>query len=55
MPKEDNKILRYNQRGKSMKVSFIIYSDLDSLLEKLSTCHSSPNKLLTTKINQNNA
>ena len=27
MPKEDNKILKYNHKGKSMKVPFIIYVD----------------------------
>ena len=39
MPKEDNKILKYNQEEKSMKVPFIIYADLECLLEKRSTCH----------------
>ena len=34
MHKEDNKILKYNHGEKSMKVSFVIYSDLESLLEK---------------------
>ena len=34
MPEEDNKILKYNQGEKSMKVPFIIYADLESLLEK---------------------
>ena len=34
MPEEDNKILKYNQREKSMKVPFIIYADLESLLKK---------------------
>ena len=27
MPEEDNKILKYNQRQKSLKVPFIIYAD----------------------------
>ena len=27
MPNEDNKILKYNQGGKSMKAPFIIYAD----------------------------
>ena len=35
MPEEDNKILKYNQGEKSMKVPFIIYADLESLLEKI--------------------
>ena len=34
MPKEDNKILKYNYGANSMKIPFIIYADLDSLLEK---------------------
>ena len=33
MPKEDNKILKYSHEGKSMKVSFIIFANLESLLE----------------------
>ena len=34
MLEEDNKISKYNQGGKSMKVISIIYADLESLLEK---------------------
>ena len=34
MPEEDNKILKYNQGEKSMKVPFIVYADLECLLEK---------------------
>ena len=51
MPKEDNKILKYNQGEKYMKVPFIIYADLESLLEKMSTCDN-PEKSSTTKINK---
>ena len=53
MPKEDNKILKHNHGEKSMKVPFIIYTDLDSLLEKMNTCHNNPKKSSTTKINKN--
>ena len=35
-----------------MKVSFIIYADLESLLEKMSICHNNPEKLSTTKISK---
>ena len=38
MPDKDNNILKYNHGEKSMKVPFIIYADIESLLEKLSTC-----------------
>ena len=41
MPK-DNKILKYNYGEKSMKAPFSIYADLDSLHEKMSTCHNKP-------------
>ena len=50
MPNEDNKILRYNHGEKSMKAPFIIYADLESLLEKMNTCYDSPEKSSTTKI-----
>ena len=52
MPEEDNKILKYDKGEKSMKVPFIIYADLESLLEKMNTCHNSPEKSSTTRINK---
>ena len=52
MSKEDNKILIYNHGEKSMKVVFIIYADLESLLEKMNTCNNNPKKSSTTKINK---
>ena len=52
IPEEDNKILKYNQGEKSMKVPFIIYADLESLLEKRNNCHNNPEKSSTTKINK---
>ena len=35
-----------------MKVPFIIYGDLESLLEKINSCHNNPEKSSTTKINK---
>ena len=52
MAEENNKTLKYNQEEKSMKVLFIIYADLESLLEKMNTCNNNPEKSLTTKINK---
>ena len=52
MPEEDNKILKPNYGGKSMKVPFTIYADLESLLEKMNTCHNNPEKSSKTKINK---
>ena len=53
MPNEDNKILKYNHGEKSKKVPFIIYANLESLLEKMSICHNNPkNSSTTSKINK---
>ena len=52
MPEENNKILKYNQREKSMKVSFIIYADLECLLENMNTGHDNLEKSSRTKINK---
>ena len=39
MLNEDYRIIKYNQGGKSIKSLFIIYTDLECLLEKISTCY----------------
>ena len=52
MPEEYNKILKYNHGEKSMKVPFIIYADLESLLEKMRTRHNNSGKSSRTKINK---
>ena len=38
MPSEDNKILELNQYQKSDKALFIIYADLECLMEKFDGC-----------------
>ena len=52
MPEEDNKILKYNHGEKSMRAPFVIYVDLECLLEKISICHNNPEKSSTVKINK---
>ena len=52
IPKKDNKILKYNHGEKSVKVAFIIYANLEPLLEKMNTGHNNPKKSSTTKINK---
>ena len=52
MPKEHNKIKKYNQGEKSIRSPFIIYADLECLLEKINTCYSNLEKSLTTEINK---
>ena len=52
MPEEYNKTLKYIEGEKSMRVPFIIYADLECLLEKMNICHNNPEKSSTTKINK---
>ena len=61
MPEKYNKILKYNEGEKCMRVPFIIYADiecllihagLECLLEKMNTCYNIPDKSSTTKINK---
>ena len=52
MPKEDNKILKYNHSEQSMRAPFVIYADLECLLEEMSTCHNNPEKSSTAKVNK---
>ena len=49
MPDEDNKILKYNPGEQSLKVPFIIYADLECLLQKINTCQNNPEKSYTEK------
>ena len=47
IPEEENKILNYNHGEKSMRAPFVIYADLECLLEKMSHCHNNPEKSST--------
>ena len=42
MPSEDTKILGFNQYQKSNKAAFIIYTDLEWLIEKIDEWESNP-------------
>ena len=44
MPNKDNNILKYNHGGNFMKAAFIIYADMDSLLEKIISCYINRNE-----------
>ena len=52
MPKEDNKMLKYNQGEKSIKAPVVICADLESLLEKMNICHNNPEYSSIIKINK---
>ena len=51
-PNNDNKIIKHNQGEKSIELPFIIYADLECLLEKMSTCYNNPKESSTTEINK---
>ena len=50
MPEEDNKILKCNHGKKSVRAPFVIYADLECLLEKMSPCHNNPEKSSKTHL-----
>ena len=52
MPTKNNNIIKYNQGEKSLELPFIIYADLECLLEKIDTCYNNPEESSTTKINR---
>ena len=52
IPSNSNNLIKYNQGDKSLKLPFIIYADLECLLEKINTFQNNPDLLSTSKINQ---
>ena len=52
MPNEDNKIIKYNQGEKPIRSPFIIYADLECLLEKINACYNNLEKSSATEINK---
>ena len=50
MSSEDTKILGFNQYQKSDMAPFIIYADLELLIEKIDRCKSNPENLSTAKL-----
>ena len=51
MPNKDNNTTEFNQKGYG-KAPFVIYADLECLLEKISTCYNNPEESSTTEINK---
>ena len=52
MSSEDTKILEFNQHQKSHKEPFIIYADLECLIEKSDGCKNNPENSFTTKVSE---
>ena len=52
MPTKDNNTIKYNQGEKSIKLPFVVYADLECLLETVSTCQNNSSESSTTEINK---
>ena len=52
MPSKDTKILEFNQYQKSDKAPFVIYADLECLIEKIDGCKNNPENSSTTKVSE---
>ena len=52
MPTKNNNIIKYNQGEKSLELPFIIYADLECLLDKIDTCYNNPEESSTAKISR---
>ena len=52
MPFEDTKILEFNKNKKSEKALFVIYADLECLIEKIDGCKNNPEISSTTKVSE---
>ena len=52
MPERYNKIFKFTQNHKSMKIPQVIYEDTESLLEKIQVCDKKLTKSFTPKLNK---
>ena len=52
MPFKNTKILEFNQYQKSDKAPFIIYADLECIIEKIDGCKNNPESSSTTKVSK---
>ena len=52
MPSEDTKILEFNLYKKSGKAPFIIYADLECLIEKIDGCKNNPENSPAAKVDE---
>ena len=49
---EDTKVFQFNQHQKSDKASFIIYAELECIIEKIDGCKNNPENSSTTKVSE---
>ena len=52
VPSEDSRILEFNQYQKSDNTPFVIYADLECLIEKIDGFKNNPKNSVTAKVNE---
>ena len=52
MPSEETKILEFSQYQKPDKATFIIYADLECLIEKIDECKNNNENSSTSKLGE---
>ena len=52
MSSDNTKILEFNQYQKPHQASFIIYADLECIIEKTDRCKNNPEDSFTTKMSE---
>ena len=52
MPSELTEILQFNQNQKPDKAPFIIYADLECIIEKIDGCKTNPENSSTTEVSE---
>ena len=52
MPSEGTKTLEFNQYQKRDKAPFIIYEDLECMVQKIDECKNNPENSSTTKVSE---
>ena len=52
MPFEDTELLESHQFKKSDQVAFIIYADLECIIQEVDVCKNNPEDLFTTKLSE---
>ena len=52
MPSKDTKIVEFNLYQKSDKALFIIYADLECIIEKIDGCKDNPENPSATKVSE---
>ena len=50
MPSEDTKILKFNQYQKFDKAIFLLYEDLECIIEKIDGCKNNPENSSAIKV-----